>query len=255
MGRIMTFEPVSTGPRSFAPVSTPRRATDGRQPSETWCCAGEILEPEGDERPRLRAVVSGWVATCRTLADGRRQIFQLLLPGDVCCPGPMGAAPSRYATVALTKARIADFGPLDGILQAQAGDAAALARMYWTEARRNQRAILDHMVRLGGLTGRERTAHLLVDLHARLSRLGLAQGAAMPMPLTQEMLADHLGLSAIHVNRTLQEFSRGRLIFYSRGRVIFTDLGKLADIAGYELAPTSVRDAEARPSRGASAAR
>jgi CRP-like cAMP-binding protein len=70
----------------------------------------------------------------------------------------------------------------------------------------------DHIVRLGRLTAYERVAHLVLDIRDRLALVGLAAPDSFPPPLTQETLADVLGLSSVHVNRMLQQLRRDGLV-------------------------------------------
>ena len=88
-------------------------------------------------------------------------------------------------------------------------------------------------LRLGRLSAYERTASLLIELHERLRRSGAASEAVMPLPLTQEMLADLLGLSIVHVNRILQQLRRENLIVYRSKRVQFPNLAALVQAAGH----------------------
>lgn len=87
------------------------------------------------------------------------------------------------------------------------------------------------VVRLGRLNAYERTAHLLLELHERQVRLGSARGGALHLPLTQDVLADILGLSAVHMNRTLQQLRRNVLVDYRPGRTVLQDLPGLVQAA------------------------
>jgi CRP-like cAMP-binding protein len=86
--------------------------------------------------------------------------------------------------------------------------------------------MLDHIVRLGRQTAYERVAHLLVELNDRLQTVGLSDGRVFEVPLTQEVMADTLGLSVVHINRTLQQLRRERMIVFEAGRIdlLFPDL-------------------------------
>ncbi len=187
----------------------------------------------------VRLVTAGLVAEARLLSDGRRQIVALRLPGDVLraphCPSHLVAALSASRTLEIT--------PVIQDLEDASGTAAHTA---WAQAMRlEQRTMLDHVVRLGRLSAYERTAHLMLELHERLMRVRLASAQGFQLPITQEILADMLGLSIVHVNRTLQQLRREGLLTYRSGAVGLPDRARLADIAGYRLAVQPPNSAEA----------
>lgn len=199
--------------------------------------ANTFLVTEG-ESVRARFVISGWACRQRILPDGRRQIFSLVVPGDaigLCNLGGAVAHPrplSATSTVALTRLVTVD---ASGLADALGREEAApnLARAIHLQAGMDEALLLDHVVRLGRQTAYERVAHLLLELQARLSIIGLADGANFPLPLTQESLADVLGLSIVHVNRTLQQLRREKMIKLAGFKVSLLEPQLLASIADY----------------------
>ncbi len=91
----------------------------------------------------------------------------------------------------------------------------------------------DQIVRLGWQTAGGRFAHLMLELHGRLSRVGLAQDDRFAMPLTQHALADVLGFSVVHVNRTLQQLRRDRLLDVRNGMAVLMQRERLQELAGW----------------------
>ena len=172
--------------------------------------AKTVLQTQDDPVRRPRYMVAGWACRFRYLSDGRRQIFSLLLPGDgvgVC----LRANPLANAgTMALTSVECVDAADLvqPSVLQ----DLPELAKALQTSADAEERRMLDHTVRLGRMTALERTAHLLLELYDRLEAVGLADDSRFDFPVTQEALADTLGLSVVHMNRTLQELRRQAVV-------------------------------------------
>jgi CRP-like cAMP-binding protein len=196
--------------------------------------AGDELAPEGGLSGKPRFLISGWACRQRVLPDGRRQIFSFLLPGDgVALTRRLG--PELSTVAALTAIETVDAEPvLDAI---QAGKAPGLARALAAVEPLEQTQLFDHMVRLGRQTAYERVAHLLLELQRRLEIAGLGDNQRFPLPLTQEILADALGLSIVHVNRTLQQLRRERLIELRSGVAILLERELLANIAEYRLPP------------------
>ena len=191
------------------------------------CAEGAALRP--------RVILSGWAARMRLLPDGRRQIFSLLVPGDGLglCPRPQPLGLS--ACVALTRLETADAAMLrDAADDPASGLGLACARAACLE----EAQVLDHVMRLGRQTALERTAHLFLELRWRLAAVGLAAESRFPLPLTQEVLADALGLSIVHVNRTLQQLRREGLIEMKSGWVELLDREGLSELA--DFAPPAV---------------
>lgn len=203
--------------------------------------AGEELIAEGRPAPRARFIVSGWACRQRVLPDGRRQIFQFLLPGDGFGLARRPAPPELAAVVALTALETVDAEP--AIEAAHSGKAANLARGLASLPALEQGLLLDHVVRLGRQTAYERVAHFLLELQRRLEIAGLGDSQRFPLPLTQEILADALGLSIVHVNRTLQQLRRERLIELRSGVAILLQPELLAGISDFRPPSPATRRA------------
>ncbi|PVM82958.1 Crp/Fnr family transcriptional regulator [Caulobacter endophyticus] len=151
-------------------------------------------------------VMSGWACLSRTLRDGRRQILAFLLPGDGVGFDLLTRSQRSIEAIALTPLKVR---------YAQAGFTAGgdrLPRAFAAAAMVQQGRMIDQMVRLGRQTAYERMAHLLLELHGRLAEIGEVRGDSFHLPVKQEVLADALGLSLVHVNRTLQQMRRDGLI-------------------------------------------
>lgn len=194
--------------------------------------AGTELHAEGEVLRKPVALVAGWGCRLRVLADGRRQIFDFLLPGDFIGHFTQANPVASTSALTLTAARIASVG----CLQQMASDATrfpGLARA-WTAAQARQEAfLLNHVVRLGRQSAYERVSHLLVELSHRLDEIGFPIGSFVPMPLTQEMMADALGLSIVHINRTLKQLRSERLIEIRAGSLRVIKPAALASIADF----------------------
>jgi len=201
---------------------------------------GATLQGDGDALVRPTFILSGWACRQRLLPDGRRQIFSILIPGDAVgfCLGPSPV--SSASAVALTKIVLATFeapsySPSSSApLSNGPSDSWGFAEHIRRSASLEEGLLLDHIVRLGRQTAYERTAHLLLELHWRLALIGQADERRFTMPLTQEVLADFLGLSIVHVNRTLQQLRRDRMIELSGSHVVMLDVPQLTVIADYQ---------------------
>ena len=179
----------------------------------------EIIR-EGREIAEPRLIVSGWAARVRLIADGRRQFLGFLLPGDLIglCRQP---APLAVSTViALTEVSHCPIPP--------ACDWPRLAQAYAMSEALGEAYLLAHIVRLGRLNAQERIGDLLLELHERLALADQADTDGFDLPLTQEILADALGLTSVHVNRMLQVLRREGDVIWKGRRLMLPDRAVLS---------------------------
>lgn len=194
--------------------------------------AGSELIVEGEPLDRARIMLSGWAARVRMLSDGRRQILSFLLPGDAfgIAARPCGFAPS--AIVALTAVTITELPGLSSAIAAP-DISTGLGAIAWCILRHEEMFLQNQLVRVGRQTAYERTAHLVLELYHRLKAVSFTQGNGYVLPLTQEMLADALGLSVVHTNRTLQQLRRDKLIETHGSAITILQPETLAQVADF----------------------
>ncbi|MEH3048038.1 Crp/Fnr family transcriptional regulator [Sphingomonas adhaesiva] len=196
-----------------------------RRPSRTIRARREILR-EGECPAATLAIQSGWAAFARHFPDGRRQIQHLLLPGDIVGLGPR--VPLTSSLLALTPVTLVELDP------PSTEPGAALDQAVRRYAALTLQQLLNAVCRVGRQSAQERFAHLLLELRDRLQLAGLGDGNRFEMPLTQEMLADTLGLTSVHVNRTLQAMRQQSLVTLREREVVLLDAAALARIADYQ---------------------
>lgn len=205
----------------LAPLTTPDMAALTSALSERReLRAHRELLAEGREISAPRLIVSGWAARVRLLTDGRRQIMSLSLPGDLIgmCRQPRPLAVSTV--VALTD-----------VVHCPAPAAHSLPHLadaYAVSQALDEAYLLSQITRLGRLNAEERIGDLLLELHERLTLAGLTDRGGFNLPLTQEVLADALGLTSVHVNRMIQLMRREGDIEWKARRVILRDPEMLA---------------------------
>jgi CRP-like cAMP-binding protein len=187
---------------------------------------GEILRGDGLE-PAAWLLVSGVAGEIRTLADGRRQVVALRLPGD------MMLGEVTESVRALTPVELVDARPVIRALGEKSAQHQVLRRAWVAAARVEQARLRDHVVRLGGLSAFERMAHFFAEIHDRLSRVGLATPTSFHLPLKQDVIADLLGISVVHVSRTVQSLRREGLVQVRNGYVMILDRKRLAEVGHY----------------------
>jgi CRP-like cAMP-binding protein len=169
--------------------------------------------------PGPMLIVSGWAARVRILMDGRRQFLSFLLPGDL-----IGICHHRQPLAVSTVTTLTDVS----VCPLPAGVSPRLDEAYRISEALEDAYLLCQITRLGRLNAEERIGDLLLELHERLTLAGLAQGGSFDVPLTQEMLADATGLTAVHVNRMLQSLRRSNDLVWKGSRVTLPDAKLLA---------------------------
>lgn len=211
---------------------------------EAWPQSREVTA-EGQNQDRPRLLLDGWMVHQRSLADGRRQIFGFILPGDVfgLCARPGNIA--MCSTVTVTRSVSV---PLPFLKESMRQDAGTLRAFAWYMVAREEARLLDQVMRLGRQPAHERLVHLLLEFHTRLTEVGKANGPGFHLPLSQEVLSDALGLSVVHTNRTLQLLRREQLIETRSGYLILSDPERMAEIAGYQRNGVEAYQADAQAS-------
>ena len=166
-----------------------------------------------------RSCWQGWACYRRMLKDGRQQIIRFLLPGDMI-GSPLHPGETWDVEVcSLTPVSVADTSSLRTMLAKPDHGLPGLVDAFDRLDHAEKIGLVDQIVRLGRQTAYERLLHLMLELHTRLEAVGQVRGDTFRAPLTQEMLADALGLSIVHVNRVLQQIRRDRLLTMRQGEV------------------------------------
>jgi CRP-like cAMP-binding protein len=185
---------------------------------------------EGGES--LRFIASGWICRVRELKDGRRQLIQLLLPGDAVLS--VSGSPRNHFLQSLTPAQLID-GSAFASAAAEPQRYPAIGRALTRLAEFERTLLMEYVVRLGRQAAVERVAHLLMEVRVRLGIVGMAEHDELPFRMTQEAMSDLLGLSPVHINRTLMTLKRTGLISIAHGRVNLLDVPALEKLAEFRM--------------------
>ena len=183
-----------------------------------------------DSEPPVILIHSGFVFRCCVLGDGRRAILNIGMPGDFigldhlvlhqATEEIVGAA-NRVGYYALPPSELWSLMMRDQAINRKV--VMLLAETRW----RSDRLATS----IGRLDARARICVMLLDIYERLPRNGLNSGLTFNLPLTQEQIADHLGLTLVHVNRTLRRLREQRIVLIERQTVIILDLDRLRECA------------------------
>lgn len=208
-----------------------QRALEEAVQSSRSVGAGIDLAREGERTDTLFIMVEGWACRYSTTSDGGRQFPALLVPGDVANLDSLLFDRLDYGVRTLTRATVLTL-PRERVL-ALAAQHPGIARTFtWLALVEN--AILGKWaLSLGRRSAKERLAHLLCELAVRIHGEDRV-GKDFDFPLTQEQIADALGLTSVHVNRTMQQLRNDGLVETEGRKMTLLDLAALRRIGGFD---------------------
>lgn len=184
---------------------------------------------EGDSPEHVNLILDGWACRYKQLEDGRRQIISFFLPGDICDTHVFILREMDHSIGTLTPVRLAQI-PRDELLDLTDQHPRIMQALWW-ETLVTAAIQREWTVNLGQRSAIERLAHLFCELFVRLRAVGLADGDTCPMLITQNEIADALGQTSVHVNRTLQEMRSAGLIILKSKRLTIPDMDRLQRVA------------------------
>jgi CRP-like cAMP-binding protein len=187
--------------------------------------SGDDIVLRGDLTGGVKLVIEGFAYRYKLLDDGRRQILACLIPGDFCDLNIFLLNRVEHSTAAMTHTRVAFIPPNDVLTLTD--KFPNLTRALWWSTLLDEAITREWLVNLGQRTAYERMAHLFCELFYRMRSIGGVTGNSYVLPITQAALGDTLGLSNVHVNRTIQELRAQGLISFRGGVLTVNDLPAL----------------------------
>lgn len=221
--KLAGFFPLTSEVADALLVVCQEKATFGRN---------ETIVDEGQDYPCIYLIDQGWAIRHKLLDSGSRQIVNFALPGDFLCYNATLFKTSDYCLTAKTEleAFVIKTKSMANVLSSHPELALALS---WANA--HEEALLaERIVSLGRRSATQRMAHLFCELWRRLQLLDLTSNDSFPLPITQEDLADTLGLSIVHVSRTLRRLRSAGYIEANGYDVRILDMRGLERTAGFD---------------------
>ncbi|WP_230483067.1 Crp/Fnr family transcriptional regulator [Sphingomonas sp. Leaf21] len=201
---------------------------------------GETFQREGDTARGVHMHIRGWISSSILLRSGNRLVQKIHLPGDILGTPSMVLPRAADTLTAITES-VTAFVPYDRLGRLYR-DLPRLAALFTMAVQLERLALMDALAVTGKASAREQLARLLIDLHARLTPIGAVEDEGFVLPLTQEIIGDLLGLTAVHVNRTIRALETEGLVARSGQRVRLLDLAALR-----RLSPLSQRQPQFEP--------
>jgi CRP/FNR family transcriptional regulator len=195
---------------------------------------GAPIYVEGANSPYLYTLLQGWAFRYKSLADGRRQIVNYALAGDFLgLQVSMGAA-LECGVEALTDVRLCVFSR-DRLYSLFVKHPSLGFNLTWLAAR-EERFLDDNLLAVGRRTALEKVAYLIFHIFVRAGELNLAREGKLDMPMTQQHFADTLGLSLVHLNKTLRKLRATGLVVIDGRSWTVKDEEALAHLAKVDVA-------------------
>jgi CRP-like cAMP-binding protein len=217
----------------FAPLSDVEKQIAMRAPIRVrHVGARQDIVSDGSQPTDISLISEGFACRYKLLGDGRRQITAFLIPGDICDLRALLLSRMDHAVAALTSCQIAvvPHQKLLEMIERHPGLGFAL----WADTMLDGAICRSWLTNIGRLPAHARIAHLLCELFTRLLGIGRADHGSFELPLTQTDIGDAMGLSTVHVNRTLQQLRAEGLVELRYHVVVVRDWRRLRAAAEFD---------------------
>ena len=183
---------------------------------------------EGESPRNVYLICKGWACRYKLLANGRRQIVDFPIPGDLCDLNIYILSRLDHSIAAISRLEVLEFGRSD--FDALTFEQPGVMQALWWQELVSKSYHREWIVNVAARSALERVAHLLCEMFLRLESVGETNGYSCDFPPSQQDLADATGLTAVHVNRTLQALRRAGLITLERRTLTIPDMQALKEV-------------------------
>lgn len=194
--------------------------------------AGALLATEGGRYDHVYLIEEGWVTRSRSMMNGARQIVNVAVPGDFVALNALLFQVSDFELACKTGVTAFRFSAAE-LGEALSRHPSLSEAIFWVSCH-EECMLAERIVSLGRRNARQRTAHVLCEFVARLEIIGLDDRERIVIPLSQDEFADILGISVVHVNKTLRSLQRDGVISFRNSLLQILDMGKLVREAGFD---------------------
>lgn len=194
--------------------------------------AGSDMVQEGDRPQKCTLLVSGFAARYRLVASGERQIATIHVAGDFIDLHSFPLKEMEHSVVALTDCTVALFP--HPVLKDLTENHPHVTRLLWLLTLLDSALHREWIMCLGRLSAAARAAHLFCELGTRLSAVGQGRPDRFHLPLTQQDLADALGISSVHANRVVQTLRADGLLVWQSEQVTLPDLERIRTLGEFD---------------------
>ncbi|KQP61676.1 cyclic nucleotide-binding protein [Methylobacterium sp. Leaf399] len=208
-----------------------RSALDALVPKVRQVGARVDLIREGEVPENVHLVLDGFACRYKVLADGQRQIMAYFLPGDFCDLNVFILDQMDHSIGTISACQIVDI-PRAAIDEITASH-PRVTRAFWWCALVDEAILREWLVNLGAREANQRIAHIMCEILMRLDAVGRVRDNSYQFPFTQTDIADTMGLSNVHVNRTLRELRELGLVTLKHRVLTILDVDRLKAYCGF----------------------
>lgn len=194
--------------------------------------ADEFLIRAGQELDSSLLLLEGWLVRSMDLPSGNRQIMEIHVAGDFADLHGFTLKRLDHDVMTVSECTIG-IVPHERLMEISERH-ARLARVYWLSTNIDAAITREMALSLAQRSAISRMAHLFCELHVRLEIVGKTRGDTFDFPLTQRELSECLGLTPVHVNRTLQELRRKGLVETPERQITILDKRGLQSVAQFD---------------------
>jgi CRP-like cAMP-binding protein len=197
---------------------------------------------DGDNPSECCLIAEGYCVRSKTIADGKRQILSIHIPGDLPDLQNLHLAVMDHDLVALSECTLAFFGhaAIKDLIRSR----PTIGDIFWRDTLVDAAVFREWIVNVGQRAVHNRLAHLIIELRERLRLIGQVAGNTFIMPLTQEQLGEAMGVTSVHTNRIIRQLRVEGVLEFQRGMVKILNEKKIHELAQFDqrylhLSPSS----------------
>jgi CRP-like cAMP-binding protein len=187
---------------------------------------------DGDRPNECCVIIEGFCVRSKTIADGKRQILSIHIPGDLPDLQNLHLATMDHDLVALTHCTLAFIAhtTIKELIRIR----PTVGDIFWRDTLVDAAVFREWIVNVGQRAAHNRLAHIIVELRERLRMIGRVTGNAFAMPLTQEQIGEAMGVTSVHTNRILRQLRLDGVLEFHRGMVRILNEYKLQELAQFD---------------------
>jgi CRP-like cAMP-binding protein len=194
--------------------------------------AGRPIVSDGDRPTECCLVIEGFCVRAKTTVDGQRQILSIHIPGDIPDLQSLHLHRMDHDLIPVVPSTLGliSHASLRDLTRTRPN----VAEKFWRDTLIDAAIFREWIVNVGQRPADSRLAHVVTELRCRLAVVGRTAGATFEMPLTQEQIAEALGITPVHANRVIRQLREAKIVDISRGRVMVLNEAKLAQLAQFD---------------------
>ena len=194
--------------------------------------AGRAVVRDGERATECCLIVDGFCIRSKTIADGKRQILSMHIPGEIPDLMSLFLHVMDHDLSTLTPSRLGFIN--HETLRQLHRRRPNVAEMFWRDTLIDSAMFREWIVNVGQRPAPARLAHVMMELRERLRVIGRVNGNDFEMPLTQEEMGEALGITAVHVNRVVRQLREEGIVELHRGRATVLDENKFLVLADFD---------------------